>query len=332
VGTFGNRIIFRVGRRKILFLATLAVMAGAGLLCLAPGVYWSAAACAVIGIGGSFIPATAFAALADIHGNNRQIAINEASVASYVFGAAAPLMMSAVILAGLDWRSALLAGVAVLGLISLQFRSVSLPDTGRVGDLENPLPAAYWAYWVSVSIGIALEFCALLWAPAFLEHVTGLTQAAAAGMAISFVLGMLAGRSLGAFLTYRVGVPFLYGCELILILLGFGLYWGIASAGAAVFGLFLMGLGVALLFPLGVGMGMAVATNQSDKASARFMIAFGLALLLMPAILGTLADHVGLRHAHLLIPVLVTIAALAFALGRALEMRSRPVTNLAAGD
>jgi MFS family permease len=328
VGTVGNRILARFGRRPVLLVSFAGLASGAAFLTVAPNAFFSIASCALFGVGGAFVATIAYAALADIHGSARQTAINEASVAGYVFGAGAPLIMSAVVASGLNWRIALFIGLAIVALVFARFHATPVPDETASEETGEPLPAAYWAYWTSVAAGIALEFSALLWAPEFLEQVVGLSRSAAAGSSVAFVAGMLIGRSAGAILAGRVNAPVLYLAEVGLLLAGFGLYWGSQSAPAAIAGLLVIGLGVSLLFPLGVGGGMAVAGNQSDKASARFMVAFGLALLFLPVSLGSLADAVGLWRAHLLVPVLVLFAVCAYLTGRVLEARSsRPIAQ-----
>jgi len=106
-----------------------------------------------------------------------------------------------------------------------------------------------------------------------------------------------------------------------LTLVGFAVYWGGERPAVSVGGLFLLGLGVSLLFPITMGLAIAAAGSQTDAASARASIAFGIAILLMPVTLGGLADNVGLRDAHWLIPALVGAGLVAFAAGRAIERR-----------
>jgi hypothetical protein len=88
---------------------------------------------------------------------------------------------------------------------------------------------------------------------------------------------------------------------------------------AALAGLLVLGIGVSLPFPLTVARSLGAAGPASDAASARSTMAFGVALLTMPAMLGGLADHAGLRNAHGLVPMLILAMLLAFGFGRGLE-------------
>ncbi len=64
------------------------------------------------------------------------------------------------------------------------------------------------------------------------------------------------------------------------------------------------------------------AGAKGDAASARVMLAMGLAVLLTPALLGGLADEVGLRLAHLMLPGLTVTAFLCLAVAGALQRRT----------
>jgi hypothetical protein len=65
-----------------------------------------------------------------------------------------------------------------------------------------------------------------------------------------------------------------------------------------------------------------VAGARSDTASARVLLAEGLAILSVPALLGGLADEVGLRLAHLMLPGLAAAALLCLAVAGALRRRA----------
>jgi MFS family permease len=198
VGLVGDRAVRRHGRRQVLMLGVFGCVAGAVLLALAPGPAVSIAGCALIGIGGSFLPTIAFAILADLHGARRSLVINEAAALNYAFAMLAPLLTGFCVWLTLGWRGA-------------------VPISAPIG------------------------------------------------------------------------------------------------------GLFPLGTGVSLLFPLTVSLALGAAGPASDAASARSTIAFGVALLTMPVMLGGLADHAGLRNAHWLVPILILATLVAFGFGQMLD-------------
>ena len=323
VGFFGERLVRRVGRRSVLVLGVLGCLAGALLLAVAPHAGVSILGCALIGIGGSLLPTAAFAILADIHGADRNIVINESAALNYGLAMLAPLLTGLCLWLSLGWRGALIIGAVIGGLVIMACRAVTVPEASQapVGTGAAKLPAAFWVYWSAMTFGIAIEYSILLWASEYLERVIGLEKAEAASGAAAFVLGMFIGRGSGSIWARFIAVEQLLIAQLAVTLAGFLIYWGVSQPAVAIADLLVLGIGVSLLFPLTVGLAMGAAGAASDKASARSTIAFGVALLTMPLLLGGLADRVGLRGAHWLVPILILAMLLALGIGRLIEKR-----------
>jgi fucose permease len=174
-------------------------------------------------------------------------------------------------------------------------------------------------------MAIAIEFCILLWAPEFLQQVVGLSATSAAAAAAVFGLAMLTGRAAGGSLLRVIAAQRLFPLALLVTSLGFLIYWGLPRPPVAIVGLFVLGLGVALLYPLTLALAMEAAGTRADTASARAALAGTLGILVTPALLGGLADKVGLSLAHLIVPGLVVVALICFVTAQALQ-RSRMLT------
>ena len=86
--------------------------------------------------------------------------------------------------------------------------------------------------------------------------------------------------------------------------------------------MFVIGLGIAPLYPLSTDFAVGAAPQAKDLAAMRLAIAFGLALLLAPIALGALADEAGLGPAHLAFPGLIVLACICFFAGQALQKRA----------
>jgi MFS transporter, DHA1 family, inner membrane transport protein len=343
VGLFGDRVARRLGRRKTLWLGVGGLAGGSILLTLAPApplgeLPWaSIASCFVIGALGALVPAILPALLADLHGPRRAEAYAGQAICAYVFGLAAPLIAGACIWAGLGWRAAVLFGAAVGIAIALGFRRTEIIEAPAVEAVVHErgksLPAAYWAYWVLLIASCGLEFCILFWAPAYLERVVGFAPATAAAAAAGFPLGMLLGRIALRNLVRRVALRRLLIAALACVFAGFLIYWGVSWPPAAIAGVFLIGLGVAPLYPLSTDFAIGAAPLNRDVASMRLAIAFGLSLLLAPIALGALADEVGLGPAHLALPALILAAYASFFIGEALQKRDvRSLAEIKAGS
>jgi MFS family permease len=125
-----------------------------------------------------------------------------------------------------------------------------------------------------------------------------------------FYLGLLAGRVGGALLTRRSGrILALLWTSLAVTAAGFLLVWLSAIPLVAIVGLLVCGLGVANLYPLSLALTLAAAPHDSDTANARTQLLGGAVVTTAPYLLGTLADHIGVRAAFTIEAALVVAAA-----------------------
>jgi len=332
VGLFGNAITQRLGRTRTLWMAGVGLVLAALLEGWAPHVGVSLLGCLLIGFPGALVPGIVFGLLGEVQGRHKDVAFAEVSALSYIFGIIGPFAIVAFLWMALGWRPAVLLG-GVMGLvITLAFRNLPIANAADSKLPEHVrLPAAYWAFWCLMICCVALEFSVLFWAPAFLERVAGLSTATAAGSAAIFSVAMITARFAGSVAVKHIApTPLMVGA-LVLTAVGFGFYWGIGHGWAALLGLFLLGLGIAPLYPLTVGMALQAAGPQSAAASAKFMLAVGLSIMSMPTLLGGLADKFGLSTAHLTLPALMIAALICLFVGRALVAQHK-LRNLAAID
>jgi MFS family permease len=313
VGLFGERVARRIGRPRSLWLAVGGLALGAILLCVSPAAWASVTSCFLIGTFGAFIPAVVPAFLADIHGERRAEAYTGLSIVAYVFGLAAPLLTGLLISWQLGWRAAVLFGAALGVAIALSFRRAVIPEAAAhtAHHSRRGLSPAFWAYWVLLVASCALEYCILFFA-----------TAAAATSAAAFPLGMLLGRIALGYLVRRVPQSTLLIAALALATAGFAAYWGVPISMVSIAGLFVVGLGIAPLYPLVTNFAVGAAGEAKDLATVRLAVAFGTSLLIAPIALGFLSDKVGLSPAHLALPGLVVAAYASFFIAVALQKRT----------
>ncbi|MEO8668010.1 MAG: MFS transporter [Bauldia sp.] len=322
VGLFGERVTGRLGRKRSLWVGVGGLSGGGLLLCLSPVPAASIFSCFLIGFFGTLIPAILPALLADIHGRRRTEAYAGQAIVSYCFGLSAPVVMGFFLWQGLGWRATVVLGAAYILGVGLWFRGTAIPEPApAAAHGKRRLSAAFWAFWALLVACCALEYCVLFWAPAFLERVAGFDPASAATAAAAFPLGMLIGRIALGGLVRRVAARNLFFAALTVTFFGFVVYWGIGNATAAVAGLFLLGLGIAALYPLSTTFAIGAAAGAEDVASVRLAVGFGISLLLAPMALGALADDFGLGPAHLVLPALILVSYLCFFVADALQKR-----------
>jgi len=322
LGFFGDRIVGRWGRHVGLWGGAAGMAAGAMLLISSPTVWGTVPATFAMGVCGALLLVTSEALLSDRHGEWKAVALSESNVTASACAIAAPLLVGVFAASGLGWRSAFVAPVAALAVLA--FLSYSQPMGGPTPAAENDvrsrardLPPRYWALWTLVLLGVASEWCVAYWGADFLAGGTGLARSGAAAALTVFFAAMLAGRVAGSRLARRLPPTALLAGTLCVALVGFPLFWLSTGTALTLTGLFVTGLGIGSVYPLGVSAALAVAPDNTDAAAARLAVAGGSAVLLAPFALGALADRVGIDAAFgIVVPMLLGAVSLALIAGR----------------
>ena len=165
-------------------------------------------------------------------------------------------------------------------------------------------------------MGVASEWCIGYWGADFLSGETGLGRPGAAAALTVFFAAMLAGRVAGSRLARVVPPTVLLAATLCLALAGFPLFWLSAGTTLTLAGLFVTGLGIGSVYPLGVSAALAAAPDNRDAAAARLAVAGGGSVLLAPFALGAVADRVGIGTAFgIVAPMLLAAVLLALVAG-----------------
>jgi fucose permease len=322
-GLLTERVVAACGRRAALLVSVGGAVLGMLLLCAARTAAVSIGACALIGVTGAMMPGILAGLLAQLHRGGRDQTFAECGAVTYACAITANFATGAAVALVLGWRAALLFGAACgVALVAVYGRDRMPDPPSRPQALpRDRLPVASRAFLVMLGLGVALEMCMLLWSPAFLQQVVGLSRPAAATAAAVFPAAMLLGRWVGSVAVRRVKPALLYPAMLCLLAPGFALYWGSVAPTLAIGGLFVCGLAVSLLYPLSLSFAVGAAGPAGNAAGARSGLAAGTALLTAPIALGSLADQFGLSRAYLIAPVLAAAILLCFAAARALQRR-----------
>jgi fucose permease len=322
LGFFGDRLVGRWGRRAALWGGAIGVAAGAILLISSPSVWGTVPATFAMGICGALVLITSQAVLSDRHGEYSAVAVTESNVTASACAIVAPLLVGASAASGLGWRAALILPVVALAMLAARFfsRTLDLPPNAAKDEAPADRPALsplYWAYWTLVALGVASEWCIGYWGADFLADGTGLTRPAAATSLTAFFAAMLVGRVASSRLARTMPPAVLLAITLFVAFLGFPLFWLSPGTLLALAGLFLTGLGIGGVYPLGVSAAIAAAPGNTDAAAARLAIGGGGAILVAPFVLGALADRVGIGTAFgIVVPMLLAAISLALIAGR----------------
>ena len=321
LGFFGDRVVGRWGRRAALWGGAAGMAAGAVLLISSPSVFGTVPAAFAMGLCGAQILVTTQALLSDRHGEWSAVALTESNVTASACAIAAPLLVGASAASGLGWRAALaLPAVALVVLAAVFFSRPLDPPRNKTDDAPangRTLPPRYWAFWTLVALGVASEWCVAYWGADFLADGTGLSPPVAATSLTAFFVAMLVGRIASSRLARTLPPTILLVATLCTALVGFPLFWLSPGILFTLAGLFITGLGIGSVYPLGIAAAIASAPDNADAAAARLSIGGGGAILVAPFVLGALADRVGIGAAFgIVVPMLLAAVSLALIAGR----------------
>ena len=300
VGIGGHVVIQQIGRQRSLWLGLFGMSLSALLLLTGRSPVITISASFLMGWIGSLILAIVPAALSDEHGEMKAVAISEANVIASLFATSAPLLVGWFAHSTGNWRWALGIMVCVPVLILVLFGKNPSPTTTSINPIQSnqSLPSRFWFYWAAIVLGVSVEFCMIFWSADYLEQVFGLIKADAAQAVSLFLAAMILGRILGSRLVQRFSTREVVTFSIIVASIGFLLFWRATSSLIGLSGLFITGLGVATFYPLLLSMAINAADGNTVQAGARATLASGTAILVLPLVLGRLADAVGIRSAY----------------------------------
>jgi MFS family permease len=156
---------------------------------------------------------------------------------------------------------------------------------------------------------VAIEFSIVFWASSLIGIRTGATVSAATTAAAAFLLGMIVARaSLSTGLGTHLSRGRLMTMALLLVVVGIAGTWQATSVPLSAAALFIAGLGVGPLYPVGVAFSLSLVRSAPEAAAARTTLASGVAILSAPFILAVAADQIGLVNAWPLLGLIAFVA------------------------
>jgi fucose permease len=337
-GLLGDRPARLLGRRATLWGGAVGMTAGAGALAAANGIAASLLATLLTGLCASLLLMIAQAALSDLHGEWRAAAISEANVVAGMAAILAPLLVGVLSRTEFPgWRGALLFAAVLLAAIALSLGRAPIPSAKPAADHRDGkdgraagrvLPAVFWGWCAVIFCCTAVEWSVAYWATSFLEGEAGLAAADAATLMGAYFVAFLLGRVAGSRLARRVRPGILLVGAVALSAAGFLPFWlvplisppGTAPALVSAAGLFVAGLGIGNLYPLGASLATGAASRIVDLATSRIALTVGCATLVIPPALGIFADRFGIGNAYAIVAVLLLAA---FALAVTVDRSSR---------
>lgn len=311
-GLLAPRLDRRWGRRAVLVVGLVGMAAGTAALTAGRAALLTLGATAAAGLLGTLVIVAVQSALSDHHGDRRAVAFAESNVVASVGATAAPALVGvgAALLGSWRWGVLALAATGLLAAVAAGRRPVPSHAVGDVpAGAGGRLPALARTGVALLFTGVVLEWSVSYWGATYLDEVVGLSRPSAVTAMTCFFAAMLVGRTAAGVLVRRRDAVPLVAQGLALTAAGVSAHVVSTSAPVALGGLVLLGLGVSVLFPLGLALAVAGAPDRAAVVSGRCVVAGSSAVLLGPLVVGQLADAVGLRPALLLLPVAVAAGA-----------------------
>lgn len=308
LGLLADRIAHRVPRSTLVWLGSGGLAAASLLIVGGQSPALTIGGAFLMGFFGTLMLVMTQAAMSDHLGAHRSIGINESNLGASVAGLFAPLLISQFAAMALGWRVAILLIPVAWGVLFLWGRRIAIPSQPAAAPSlpvnRTRLPRLYWLFWMMMAIGVMIEWSVSFWSPEFFERELGVDRVTAAGTLTFFWLALITGRLIGSVLSRRFPPTVLLLAAAILVAAAFPVLWLANEPAVGMVALFVMSLGIANFFPMTLAAALGAGSNNINAAAARVALANGIAILIAPQLLGSIADQTGINTAYGMIALL----------------------------
>lgn len=312
VGLLGQRLAARTGNRIPSWGGFVLGTAALFGVVYGANIWLTLASMLLVGIGTGSVAQFIGAAIVDAHPQHQPQVLTEGNIMAGVGVGVAPLVVGLVERFGPGWQFAPFAAVLVVIIVALTFWNTPFPPSrSQNADADTAgasLPLIYWMFGALIFLAVAMEWLLFYWSPNFLSEFVGLEQSTASALisvqAAAIVIGRLIGRRLLAWISEER----LLMLAFVWVLAVFPVYLFSPYPALNVVGLFLLGLGIGNAFPLCLTGAMMAGGDQTGRASAGVTLMGSLSLIIMPNLVGNLADYINLRPALMSVAVLALVA------------------------
>ncbi|MBN1965534.1 MAG: MFS transporter [Anaerolineae bacterium] len=325
-GVTVDAVVNRRGRRMALWGGGVGM--ALGVLVLAAGLHAAVTIVGtfLMGFLGCFVINTAQAIMSDKYGEMRTVAFSEANMMASLGASMSPLLIWFFQEIDFGWRGAMYVMIALWMVVLLRFRHEPLPEASASaaedpGTPGQPLPRIFWAYWLIVFLVVAVERCMVFWGAEFLKDEGGLSKVDASSAMWLLFVAMLIGRFVASRVARTRPTRSLMLITILVATVGFPLFWLASPVALRLLGLFITGLGLANFFPMTMSLAASAAPDQPDKAIGRAMLGSGLTTLIMPQLLGGIADQTDIQTAFGIVAVLLVSGAAMTVLAKRYSVR-----------
>ncbi len=308
LGSFAAAPVVRRWGRGLMLRAGAVFVAVGSLIYISDGPLWLVALGPFIGsLGASFCAVGVSAYLEARQGAAADSSLAEANLVASSASLLGILAVGVGATTILGWRLGLiLLVIVVIALELLRGRSLQPFNVGTEmesrGDAPR-LPHLVWWAVITLILLTSVEITLLQWGPDLLRERGGLEAGAASATIAAVVIGMIIGRLVGSRIVERVSSELVFGGSIIFAAAAFTFTWLVTGFVPLIIGLTLIGIGIGMHFPLGIGRAMRASAGQPDRAAGWTSAGIGIMSGIAPFALAALADAWGVHNAFALMLV-----------------------------
>jgi len=240
-------------------------------------------------------------------------ALTQANAVAAVTGFLAPLAIGAGAATFLGWRFGV--WIVAIGMVIGEVVRSRMPNVfGAAPEAGTPashgVPMTRQAWWTCGMLGLltASEVSVSVWGADLLRDRAGFEPAAAAAGIGVVAAGMVVGRFLGSRLAETYAIDALLRLAILIAAVSLLLAWFMSDPVGILVCLFLVGLGLAVNWPLGVSRVVAASGGHVDRGASLATLSSGIACGVIPFAVGALGDRAGIHAAFLVIPAMLLLA------------------------
>lgn len=322
------QLVARFGRSRVLTIALVTFCLGIAGYLIPAGPAVTLPSIGLISLAAATLIISLSAFLLDHQGRAGPASLTQANAFTALAGVIAPIVIGFGAAIVLGWRFGIAVMVVGILLLELFFRRpIQHTFNAKATDQQKALPwrqlprRMWWSILV-VALITGVELTTFLWAADLLRDRAGASPALAAGLVSALAIGMVVGRLAGARLTQSWAIDSLLLIGGCVALGGFAIAWLSNQALPITVGLFIIGLGIALNWPLGIARSVQASGGWATQATSLVSLASGIMLAIIPITLGAIAERIGIHRAFFLLPVLLVIALII------LRLKPEPPANV----
>ena len=294
----------RWSRGLMLRIGSVLVAIGS-LVYIADGPLWLTAAGPFLGsLGASYCAVGVSAFLEARQGAAADAALAEANLTGSIAALIGTLAIGIGATTVLGWQAGLvLLAVIAIALEVIRGRDLTPFDVGTAMESRRDaprLPGLVWWAVLTLIFLTSVELTLLQWGPDLLRQRGGFEAGAASATIAAVVIGMILGRFAGSRLVERVSSELVFGGSILFAAAAFAYTWLVTGAVPLIIGLVLIGIGIGMHFPLGIGRAMRASLGQPDRAAGWTSAGIGVMSGVAPFALAALADAWGVHQAFAL--------------------------------